>query len=394
MASKRESRSELKARMHLELVRLADSIDWKILEEYTYAKTRMLMECDKGHQQRKSPDAFKRGNRCLSCSKADPENALRKLNRALVKSGSALLTEYKGANLKVDVQCKNGHVTSRFPSAITKGHNCSVCAGLNKEQSAIKFDRELRDIGWSALGDYRSTHRKVKVLCDKGHEIEIAPSGFLSGTRCSVCAGLNKKEASIDFVRRSKDQGFAVIGDYETTHHPVLVMCAMGHFSMKSPSNMKRDIKTSNCKVCESLSNKGKTNATTLLRDQEFRNSPCFVYITELTNSRQSIYKIGISSTGHRTRNKMKSDGYCMSYCIPVSTTRGKAFITEQICLEKMSNSRFFNKAYKGNGGTEFIGENPLPVAMSIFERIQDARDSDIVFILENIGKEACLNIQ
>lgn len=387
MANQRESRSQLKARMHSELVQLANSIGWKINGEYVNARANILMTCPNGHDQLKTPDAFKRGNRCLSCSQASPEVAINKLNDALSLSGSRLITEYQGANNKIKVECKNGHITSRFPSSITKGHDCSVCSGTNSDYASENFKVKLNSAGWELVGKYKSTHKRVKVICNNGHDIDIAPSGFLSGTRCSVCAGLNKKEASIEFARRSKEQGFAVIGNYETTHHPILVMCRMGHFSMKSPSNMKRNIKTSNCKVCEALSNKGMTNSTTLLRDEEFRNSPCFVYVTELTKGRRSIYKIGISSVGHRTRNKMKSDGYRMNYCIPISTTRGKAFITEQICLEKMSNSRFFNNAYRGNGGTEFIGENPLPVAMSIFERIQDARDSDIVFILENIGK-------
>lgn len=394
MASKRESRAELKARMHLELVQLANSIGWKILEDYTYAKTRILMECNKGHQQMKSPDALKRGQRCLSCSKASPENAIKKLTEALILSNSRLVSQYKSANCKVEVECANGHITSRFPSSITKGHNCSVCSGVNRDHSALKFESQLTSKNWRLIGKYTSTHKKVKVLCDKGHEISIIPSGFLSGTGCSICAGLNSDESSKDFHASAKDKGFAVIGDYESTHKPILVMCSNGHFSMKSPSNMKRKIKTTNCKDCEALLNKGHTNSVTLLRDDEFRESNCFVYITELTKDGSSIYKIGISSVGHRTRNRMKSKGYIMSYCMPISTTRGKAFITEQICLEKMSGSRFFNHDYKGDGGTEFVNENPLPVAMSIFKRIQDSSDSDVVFMLENIGKETCLNIQ
>lgn len=394
MASKRESRAELKARMHSELVQLADSIGWKILEEYTYAKTRMLMECANGHRQRKSADAFKRGQRCVECLGVTKEQAKNRLLISIGEQNCQLLSEYKGAVNKVKVRCENGHDEWRHVSSINKGHKCKVCRGLDSYSASNKLSESIKESGWVLLDEYKSTHEHILAKCNNGHKVKITPSGFLRGTRCSICAGLNKSVAEDEFISSAKVKGFSVIGNYASTHKPVLVMCANGHFSMKSPSNMKRKIKTTNCKDCEALLNKGHTNPVTLLRDDEFRNSPCFVYVTELVKGSRSIYKIGISSVGHRTRNKMKSDGYHMNYCVPISTTRGKAFITEQICLEKMSNSRFFNHAYKGNGGTEFVNENPLPVALSIFERIQDARDSDIIFILENIGKEICQNIK
>lgn len=68
---------------------------------------------------------------------------------------------------------------------------------MSKRKTQEEFEKEVYDLvgdEYKVLGEYKSTHTKIKMLHTKcGNEFDMSPSDFLRGNRCPFCSPFPKK---------------------------------------------------------------------------------------------------------------------------------------------------------------------------------------------------------
>jgi hypothetical protein len=78
--------------------------------------------------------------------------------------------KYKGARVKVECVCPEGHMCYPMPSNIQRGRGmCLKCAGQCPEQAESNFRETITEKGGRAIGDYKGSDEKVECMCPKGH---------------------------------------------------------------------------------------------------------------------------------------------------------------------------------------------------------------------------------
>lgn len=101
-------------------------------EQYVNNQTKLLWECNKGHQWYSAPNKIKMGTWCPVCgveSRASKKRltieAMKEL--AEVKGGRCLSDVYRNANSKLLWRCSSGHEWEAIPASVIKGHWCRKC---------------------------------------------------------------------------------------------------------------------------------------------------------------------------------------------------------------------------------------------------------------------------
>lgn len=168
---------------------------------YVNNKTKVSVTCSNGHIVEISPSNFKKGRGCRYCSGKTKDFGAMSFYEVMEKS-----CEFKGhgkyvsASEKVEVTCKNDHVTTMTPTSIKRGIGCSVCAGNNPHKSKEDLLSLIHSIGYKVTSEYKGTHVNMGFICIVGHEFSMTPKNIKSGQRCSVCRGNLQKMAYINSI--------------------------------------------------------------------------------------------------------------------------------------------------------------------------------------------------
>lgn len=113
--------------------------------------------------------------------------------------------------------------------------------------------RELfKENGYELLEDhYANATAKMKVRCDKGHEVEMCWSGFRRGNRCKKCAAKNHSEnrrLDHDFVKQYfASFGYTLLDTYENAMKNMKFICDHGHEGKMCWSNFRRGKRCLTC---------------------------------------------------------------------------------------------------------------------------------------------------
>jgi HNH endonuclease len=117
------------------------------------------------------------------------------IKKEVEKRGFNLLeNKYIDAKAKMEVKCKNGHVTIKSWDKIRSGRGCQKCAGnFKKSFNDVKeiFEKE----GYKVLSnDYKGVFEKLNVVCDKGHNLWLSLDKFKNKkVRCAICYRENNR---------------------------------------------------------------------------------------------------------------------------------------------------------------------------------------------------------
>lgn len=158
----------------------------------------------------------------------------------VTEKGGKIIGEYKGYHFTIDIKCKNDHTWPAWPGNIIKGIWCRKCAGKCPIEAERKFRDVVKQKGGIVLGDYISTHKGVKIQCDKEHTWSPPPSHITSSTPtwCPTCAGLSSDVAKEKFITIVKEKGGRVLGKYMNNRTKVSIECKMGHDWEPIPTNI------------------------------------------------------------------------------------------------------------------------------------------------------------
>jgi len=177
-------------------------------KEYINAQSQLEIICEKGHYYKTSWNRIQSGKWCLDCTGnkkktiEDVKNIIDKLH----PEAKLLSIKYEGTHKKLDLICENNHEFKMSISCIERGKWCSECAGNKKKtiEDVKNIIDKLHPEAKLLSIKYEGTHKKLDLICEKGHNFKISYSYINSNHWCPTCAG-NKGE---ELVRRVFEDKF------------------------------------------------------------------------------------------------------------------------------------------------------------------------------------------
>lgn len=172
-----------------------ESFEYKLLsEEYINNKTKLQLQCPKGHICEIRYGDFKKGVRCKMCSSNyRPKFTYEYVKEYIENEGYKLLSkEYINANSNITVECPNGHIFETRFGRFKNGARCQKCHlannNLNTVHSYEYVKEQLLLKGYKLLSDkYVNAHTKILVECPNGHKFETKYNALQQGFGCPYC---------------------------------------------------------------------------------------------------------------------------------------------------------------------------------------------------------------
>lgn len=190
-----------------EVNKLVDD-EYTFLEEYTMNKTPIKVRhnvCQ--HIYKVRPANFLTGKRCPKCAKNMPLNTESFKHRVfnLVGNEYEVIDEYVNSQTKITMRhslC--GNKINITPSSFLSGNRCSFCRGGVKFHTTNTFSSLVSTVTnseYSLLGEYKNARRKTLIRHNKCEKVySVTPGDFTTGTRCPFCFG-NLKKTTEEFIR-------------------------------------------------------------------------------------------------------------------------------------------------------------------------------------------------
>ena len=181
--------------------------------EYTRTRDKLKMKCPEGHIIERRFDHFKRDHSCPKCS-GNAKHTLDEVKQYIIDYGYILLsTEYKNNKTKLKMQCPKGHIFEMRFNEFKVGQRCPKCKAIDlgdRLRYSYEYVKEYIDNeGYELLStEYKNSKEdKLKIKCPKGHIFEMRFGNFNQGQRCSVCKS-SKGEIKIQEFLQSNNIEF------------------------------------------------------------------------------------------------------------------------------------------------------------------------------------------
>lgn len=116
---------------YAEFISIAQSRGGKLLSDrYENTDTHLLFKCSCGYQWYGTPDHIKRGSWCPKCGGSDSQTGEEKFRQVVASKGGKVLGQYKNSKTKILIECNMGHQIDVKTDDITREHSwCRTCSG-------------------------------------------------------------------------------------------------------------------------------------------------------------------------------------------------------------------------------------------------------------------------
>jgi len=201
-------------------------------------KTTLLGTC--GHIFDSKPDSIMSGSWCTICPKNNIDKAKSKFSSILSEKGGESLTPYINSISFLDVKCKNNHVFPTTPSRVIQDMWCPICMRNSPILGKLRFEESVNARKGKLLSDYINNNDKVCIQCRLGHIFYSPPYSINRGSWCRKCANQCPEQARDKFIAAVKMHNGIVLGEYKTVHEKVLIMCELKHSFEMEPNQISR----------------------------------------------------------------------------------------------------------------------------------------------------------
>lgn len=235
----------------------AESHGYTLMSDYVNQRVKVELRCPDGHMYMVSPNKFRVGRRCPTCPTKKQIHAKNRFSELCDNRNWNILGEYQGAHTKVPVICDKGHKIDVTPNHIVKGYGCIKCACLCPEDAENRFIGRMTDDGYKLLSEYKTALKKVELECDEGHIYMVRPNDFNNGSRCPQCQGSTGQRILQEMLKEF-DLGEVIYNDNKALrgfeidiYYPELNIAIeyQGNYWHNLPDMKQRDkIKRSICK--------------------------------------------------------------------------------------------------------------------------------------------------
>jgi len=124
------------------------------LGDYAGSQEKHRFRCHNGHEWEAIATSINMGKWCSQCVK-DRSKALRteRLQKIVLDLGGLLLSEYVNAKTKLHLECDRGHRWHALPNNTLKGHWCPECAHLSQISNPKSAARRKYQTSSQSLGE-------------------------------------------------------------------------------------------------------------------------------------------------------------------------------------------------------------------------------------------------
>jgi len=174
---------------------------------------RQIYRCASGHEFEADRGRMMAGKvKCSSCSGGQRRRTHEGYLADLEKLNSTFLPleVYAGVHTKILHECEEGHQYKIQPSSVLKNpRSCPVCSGMAKKTTE-SYKQELLDKGiqFVVLGQYDGMMKHLEHQCPEcDHKWSPKPHDILNGSGCPSCAkfGFNRGRPAILYYARIWD---------------------------------------------------------------------------------------------------------------------------------------------------------------------------------------------
>lgn len=255
----------LKKKTHEEFMQELKSIGNNkitVLGIYNGNKTPLLVECNKCHKQYYTqPSVLLHNSGCRDCMphKSKPPVKKKKSEEQFLKEVEVvnpnveILSEYKGASVKVQCKCKIcNNIWETTPSVLLAGHGCRKCATKRNAEKGTLSHKEFMERFYKCnnqyveiIGKYKGSDIKIKCKClICGEEFETAPYRLLNGTKHEKCANkLSSEKRKCDYEDLKQrinnvNPNIELLGEYINFHTKMDFRCVCGEIHQATPDHL------------------------------------------------------------------------------------------------------------------------------------------------------------
>jgi len=138
---------------------------------------------------------------------------------------------------------------------------------LNKRWTNERLDGWLakNKPGWKRIGKVVSRTVPVKLVCDKGHEIDVRIQHLQQGNGCKVCAAIRQRKNPDEVKAFFEERGYTIVGEYKGMNTKVEVICPNGSSWSVRPGNFYRGTRCP-CNKCRTFKRRKRRTPEELIK--------------------------------------------------------------------------------------------------------------------------------
>ena len=121
-----------------EFCELLKSENYKLIGDYVNNSSKVKLECDKHHRYFVKPNNFKSGQRCPICSGKDSETAKLDFIKQVENENYKVLGKYVNNKTKIELECDKGHRYFVKPHDFKSGRRCPHCSTISHGEVLTK----------------------------------------------------------------------------------------------------------------------------------------------------------------------------------------------------------------------------------------------------------------
>ena len=168
--------------------------------EYKNNKSKLEIQCPKGHIYNVRYNNFQQGQKCPECA-GNKKYTLEEIKKYIEGFNHKLLSEeYINNKTKLKFQCPNNHIFEMSYGHFQQNNRCPECF-VNKKLTFSEIKEYIESFNYKLLSTgYKNAHIKLKLQCSEGHIYSVKYNDFQQGRRCPYCAvvkGWSKPEKEI-----------------------------------------------------------------------------------------------------------------------------------------------------------------------------------------------------
>ncbi len=229
--------------------------------EYVNCKTKMLWECEEGHQWEATADNITNGSWCKKCvMNKRSVYSLEGLNQiAKNKGGKCISIEYENCKTKMLWECEERHQWEAAAKKIMEGTWCPYCSKNRIYGDALKALQEIAESRGGKCLSIEYVNCKTKMLweCKEGHIWQATANKIKSGSWCKKCVNILRRGDALKVLQEIAESkgGKCLSIEYVNCKTKMLWECEEGHQWEATADYIKSEKWCEQCSRLENLEN-------------------------------------------------------------------------------------------------------------------------------------------
>jgi len=212
---------------------------------YINSKTNHRWKCSEGHQWEATPNNVRKGTWCSYCAGKAKLTIEQMQELAKQRGGKCLSKVYINKASRLLWECDQGHQWEASPGSVKRGNWCPHCSGTARLSIGAMHQLSQRRGGRCLSSEYINTKTNLLWECSKGHRWEAAPNNVKNGSWCPICSAKRRAESrKLDITQMrqvARERGGKCLSNiYVDSKTKLLWECAVRHRWSAAPTMVKQ----------------------------------------------------------------------------------------------------------------------------------------------------------